>query len=48
MVTWRKDESEQDALRNSIKAFLTEVFDRHNEVPFLALYRKQVCLLSAS
>ena len=44
MAKWREDESEQDALRNSIKAFLTEVFDRHNEVPFLAVYRKQVSL----
>ena len=44
---WREDEQEQDNLRESIKGVLTEVFDRHNEVPFRAMYRKQVTPLSS-
>ena len=39
---WREDDRKQEAVRESIKSALHEIFDKHNEVPFLAMYRKQV------
>ncbi len=46
MDEWRKNESEKENLKHSIKSAVNEMFDKHNEVPFLAMYRKQVVLLS--
>ena len=43
---WRHDDSDQETLRQSIKSAVNEMFDKHNEVPFLAMYRKHVSLLS--
>ena len=46
MDKWQKDDSEQANLRLSIKSAVNEMFDKHNEVPFLAMYRKQVVIPS--
>ena len=43
---WRHDDGDQENLRQSIKSAINEMFDKHNEVPFLAMYRKHVSLLS--
>ena len=45
---WREDPVEQDALLESIRAVVGEIFTKHNELPFLAMYRKQVALPSGS
>lgn len=43
---WRRDDSDQENLRQSIKSAVNEMFDKHNEVPFLAMYRKHVSVPS--
>ncbi|BDA45673.1 Transcription elongation factor SPT6 [Coccomyxa sp. Obi] len=39
---WLKDEEAQEKLKESITNVLGEMFDKHAEVPFMAMYRKQV------
>ena len=39
---WKEDEAAQEAVRASIRAVLVELFDKHNEIPFIATYRKAV------
>ena len=45
---WREDAAEQEALLESIKGVVAEIFTKHNELPFLAMYRKQVALSPCS
>ncbi len=42
---WLKDEQAQEQLKESIANVLEEMFDKHVEVPFMAMYRKQVSTL---
>ncbi|CAL8470742.1 g10284 [Coccomyxa elongata] len=39
---WLQDEQAQEQLKESIANVLGEMFDKHVEVPFMAMYRKQV------
>lgn len=39
---WREDEGAQEELRAAIRAVLFELFEKHNEIPFIAAYRKAV------
>ena len=39
---WLEDEQAQEQLKESITNVLGEIFDKHAEVPFMAMYRKQV------
>lgn len=39
---WRQDEVEKEQLIHSIEQVLKDMFDSHMEVPFIAMYRKQV------
>ncbi|GAB4816099.1 hypothetical protein N2152v2_003145 [Parachlorella kessleri] len=40
---WRHNAAAQEGLRASIRAVLQELYERHNEVPFIGMYRKEVC-----
>ena len=39
---WREREPERESLLESIRGALLEIFTSHNEVPFIAMHRKQV------
>jgi transcriptional accessory protein Tex/SPT6 len=39
---WRESELERESLLESIRGALLEIFTSHNEVPFIAMHRKQV------
>ena len=39
---WRESEPERESLLESISGALLEIFTSHNEVPFIAMHRKQV------
>ena len=41
---WRESEPERESLLESIRGALLEIFTSHNEVPFIAMHRKQVNL----
>jgi hypothetical protein len=40
---WLSDAQQQENFRENIREVLVELFDKHMEVPFVAMYRKQVC-----
>ena len=40
---WRESESAQLALRAAIAAVLKQLHDKHEEVPLVAMYRKELC-----
>eukprot|EP00887_Chlorella_sp_A99_P000019 scaffold16.g19.t1 len=40
---WRHNPAAQEALRASIRAVLSELYERNNEVPFVGMYRKEAC-----
>ncbi|WIA22113.1 hypothetical protein OEZ85_004454 [Tetradesmus obliquus] len=40
---WRSDPEEQAALRKAVRTVLEHVFERQEEVPLIAMYRKEQC-----